>query len=967
MEEDALRTAVYERGYWHAMPREKGVPLAFESPRMILGTKTGRDVKEATAVTDGKRLTGKEAEGGGDIGGQALERGARGEKGEAGDPGERETQVKGTEAKGRGMDPVEVMGLDMDSTWTKGSMKEKRYLIMKNVTMVLRAWLPNKKIHAAYGYLQGLEAEALVETMKPKNFEYFQAQMGVAGDVFKWGAGRNGSNVEYEIRIGIQSTEEQGLPGQPAGALPPWLEATAEMLKEYGHSFALLPPPRDRGSAPEVGRDGECPSLEGLRKYIGNYSTVNGKIQRSEEHVVTSYDRLCIAHSMHTLSGREFATYVEKMKGMRLHSMAKEKKTTGMTPVAWYRGGHPEDDRDRAKAELIDRVPALGPMGGKFEIAWATIPLKGHGLRATWAMAMLAKAEDHKELLKAALTMEEDKTLRYTVTGGWLVAPAVGRTPEEEAGIEEAALENREELIDRVSVDIRGIPVGVNVLDFVPTDSGQYRAEGKGNCQTIASLVLHGAVEIGGAVVDTPVSAAVQVGEVWRLRTNKARAAQLREYARHLTEHQLPVWLELAPDKRLGMDSGRVDEHLRRSDEGGLTKGPKTPIKFTARGGNRGTQQEETTRSHTGDRGEEMTEPTMRTDGMEANKRGDTGRGEETERNEGDQGENAEMGMQREIMELREVLDDEQARNARMREQLGALKEEGTFLRGQMSTQEMLMWSKERQLATTAPTEQSTISLSAAVSAVQSSITTATMEWQGGLEKTTRAQRAELMAQENQHLWELRQDTRRLQEVIDAMQVERVDDTEIYRHMLDITYQQMAAHGDMIREFSVEHRATSTQVKVLMEFINATLLTNSCRGQDEGDERDAAGTKLRHGLTMFARAYADLDEQVEELRELDKKRGGRQAEVYERWAKATEEIRGRRRRKREAEAEARAILVDPEIMSRYANETREHQEERERRQETTDGGRIRRDTKEHQSGRMGRQGSQGQGKTQDGQ
>ena len=79
MEEDALRTAVYERGYWHAMLREKGVPLAFESPRMILGTKTGRDVKEATAVTDGKRLTGKEAEGGGEIGGQALERGARGE------------------------------------------------------------------------------------------------------------------------------------------------------------------------------------------------------------------------------------------------------------------------------------------------------------------------------------------------------------------------------------------------------------------------------------------------------------------------------------------------------------------------------------------------------------------------------------------------------------------------------------------------------------------------------------------------------------------------------------------------------------------------------------------------------------------------------------------------------------------------------------------------------------------------
>ena len=101
--------------------------------------------------------------------------------------------------------------------------------------------------------------------------------------------------------------------------------------------------------------------------------------------------------------------YRNALMGMMLSHQQRERKESGETPVVWFVDSHPEDDKQRVKAELSNRVQeATGELVDpeSYRVGWTTIKIEGAG-EATHAIAILAEPELHNTLERLFMKMSQ--------------------------------------------------------------------------------------------------------------------------------------------------------------------------------------------------------------------------------------------------------------------------------------------------------------------------------------------------------------------------------------------------------------------------------------------------------------------------------------------------------------------------------------------------------------------------------
>ena len=181
-----------------------------------------------------------------------------------------------------------------------------------------------------------MEPRDLLYCMTRKTFAAFLRQLGHTSERYIYGTADNGTNVEYEMRIRITSTDKTGMIGPPQYSLPCYLDALFTVLFENRHSFELRSPPQ-RDALPSVGRGGNSPSGEQLSKHIAESSTSpDGTIQYFELYCKSSYERLGKLQRENPILGTSMGVFVNEMTQMRLRYLQMEKRLTCVYPCMWY-------------------------------------------------------------------------------------------------------------------------------------------------------------------------------------------------------------------------------------------------------------------------------------------------------------------------------------------------------------------------------------------------------------------------------------------------------------------------------------------------------------------------------------------------------------------------------------------------------------------------------------------------------
>ena len=147
---------------------------------------------------------------------------------------------------------------------------------------MLRKHLPPGVDQKAFKKLKAMPGREVFFLMSRRTFAAFLRQLGHTPNRFTYGTAGYGSNVEYELRMRISSTDVTnmtGMVGLPRDSLLDYLELLHTMLLENGHSLELSPPPQ-RETLPPAGRDGNFPGGNLLNKYIyEGRSTADGSVQ----------------------------------------------------------------------------------------------------------------------------------------------------------------------------------------------------------------------------------------------------------------------------------------------------------------------------------------------------------------------------------------------------------------------------------------------------------------------------------------------------------------------------------------------------------------------------------------------------------------------------------------------------------------------------------------------------------------
>ena len=316
-------------------------------------------------------------------------------------PGEREWKSTPT------LDPLLEVQLtkNLYHGWRKIPLKEKRDLIIARLPRFLKTHLYAGVDQKGFKKLQAKTARELLCLMSKNVFDVVLRQLGHTPIRFIYGTAGHPSNVEYELRMRISSTDitnMTGMAGLPDDSLPNYLEPMHTILSNNSHSLELLPPPQ-RGTLPPVGRDGNLPNGQLLKEYIyESRSTVDGSIQSFEFFIKSSYGKLGKPYRDQTISGITMALFVNAMTEMRLRHLQIEKRPTGASPCLFFQGSYPETDGDRAKAELSDRARGTGRSLDNIEwnVGWASVAMVK---TKTHAMTVLAKPEDHLLLIEVLM------------------------------------------------------------------------------------------------------------------------------------------------------------------------------------------------------------------------------------------------------------------------------------------------------------------------------------------------------------------------------------------------------------------------------------------------------------------------------------------------------------------------------------------------------------------------------------
>ena len=84
---------------------------------------------------------------------------------------------------------------------------------------------------------------------------------------------------------------------------------------------------------------------------------------------------------------------------------------------------------------------------------------------------VLAKPEDHLEILKAPMQVRQDNSHMYLITQLWVASPLIARTAEEGPKIERAMKTNSEDIQNMTYIDITGVPPRKDLYTAIPKRS----------------------------------------------------------------------------------------------------------------------------------------------------------------------------------------------------------------------------------------------------------------------------------------------------------------------------------------------------------------------------------------------------------------------------------------------------------------------------------------------------------------
>ena len=116
---------------------------------------------------------------------------------------------------------------------------KKRYIIEQGPHMLGKI-LPPDHTQKAYQQMAEMEGRKLLHIMSRDSFVHFLHQQGYTPKTYRFGTQGNGTNVEFEVRIQITSTNEAGLSCLLKSYMLDYLDAVHTVLKHERHPLELI-------------------------------------------------------------------------------------------------------------------------------------------------------------------------------------------------------------------------------------------------------------------------------------------------------------------------------------------------------------------------------------------------------------------------------------------------------------------------------------------------------------------------------------------------------------------------------------------------------------------------------------------------------------------------------------------------------------------------------------------------------
>ena len=272
----------------------------------------------------------------------------------------------------------------------------------------------------------------------------------------------------------------------------------------------------------------------------------SGATKSFEIHVKSSYARLDnAARGTDTIMGGTKGEYENTLIGMMIQHNQRERKESGEILVVWFCNSHPDDNKQRVKAELSARVYGatwIMVEPDQYQVGWTTIKLDGTGER-THAIVILAKPEIHATLEPLFLAMSDENTT-HTSTRWYLPYPVCANQEYTTKRLMAVITRQRKLLQKRTSVTIVGVPVGLNLFTMTPLTSYLDGEDGLVNLMPIVEILYGATAIINGQVIQSPVHKVTrEESGRWKLIGMKQEAKTLIGWTGKVITLLLPLYL----------------------------------------------------------------------------------------------------------------------------------------------------------------------------------------------------------------------------------------------------------------------------------------------------------------------------------------------------------------------------------------------------------------------------------------
>lgn len=415
------------------------------------------------------------------------------------------TPIKETSQEQVLRDPLKDLHAHQSDAWKSKSTArlQLQYMFLASrLRGYLEQFLPASPALVAYVKLMDMGPAELLRTVSPPRFNYFLTQIAHSPKKWKFGSLSNGSNQTYKITIGVKSQDEKVGFEAPLGELAVTFGSTQQSLAhDNNHEYYFLSKdPDEDGTYESVGKNEEWDQEATQSVCFDVKRDEKGNVLSFKVNVFSSYKGMSGGRHNVPLQGREANFARAKLKALGIIHYQRSRVFFGDTAAVFFQYSYLSDDKDKAKAEMMEMFPKLDPQ--KYRVGVSTIQI-GDSSDQIIAMAVLGKKEDHDEIRSTILQMSGEGNMGRVATLGYVPVSTSQASAEDEWFLRRDMETHRKWCSTQSSVEIVGIPSRVNLYSIIPDRSPD---NSETNSLSVIQLILKGPIPSPDGPLTSPLN-----------------------------------------------------------------------------------------------------------------------------------------------------------------------------------------------------------------------------------------------------------------------------------------------------------------------------------------------------------------------------------------------------------------------------------------------------------------------------